>query len=346
MKIGDKLVGGGEPCFIIAEAGLNHNGDVELAKNLIDVAKNAGSDAVKFQTFKTERIVTKYAEKPMYQKLTTNPDTSQYYMIKRLELTDEDFEDISCYAKEKGIIFLSSAFDVESVDLIDRLGVPAFKVASGEITNFPLLQSIAEKNKPIILSTGMSTLEEIEDSLQFIRSHGTMDIVLLHCVTGYPLKIDDANLKLIKSLRHRFHLPVGFSDHTPGIEMSLAAVALGAVIIEKHFTLDRTLPGPDHRASLEQNELKQMIHLIRNIEKGMGNGIKRLTDGEELIKRTARKSIVAKVEIQKGSIITKNMLDFKRPGIGIEPKYLDRVIGKRARMSIKPDELIIIGKHV
>lgn len=344
IRIVGKLVGEGEPCFIVAEAGVNHNGDINLAKKLIDAAKNAGSDAVKFQAFRAERVVTKYAEKAKYQKETTSPNKPQYDMIKRLELKDEDFRELFDYAAKNNVIFLSSAFDKGSVDLLDDLGVPAFKVASGEITNFPLIKHIAEKNKPIILSTGMSTLGEIEDALGVIREKGAKNIVLLHCVTSYPAKIEDANLRVIETLRRRFKLPIGFSDHTLGITIPIAAVALGAVLIEKHFTLDRDLPGPDHKASLEPSELKDMISAIRDVEKALGDGIKRLTEDEERIKKVVRRSIVAKVNIPKGAVITEDMLDIKRPGIGIEPKYLSKIIGKRAKRDIEPDELVTFEK--
>ena len=346
VKIGRRLLGEGEPCFIIAEAGVNHNGNVDLAKKMIDAAKDAGADAVKFQAFRTEKVVTRYAEKTNYQKENTGQNESQYEMIRRLELREEEFIELCDYTKKKNIVFLSSAFDEESIDLLSNLGVPAFKVASGEITNFPLLRYMAEKKKPIILSTGMSTLGEIEDALEVIRQKGVEDIVLLHCVTSYPAKIEDANLRVIETLRQRFKLPVGFSDHTLGITIPIAAAALGAVLIEKHFTLDRTLPGPDHRASLEPDELKDMIKAIRDVEQALGDRIKKPTEDEERIKKIVRRSIVAKVEIPRGTVITENMLDFKRPGVGIEPKYLNEVIGKKARKDIKPDELITFKKLV
>jgi N-acetylneuraminate synthase/N,N'-diacetyllegionaminate synthase len=340
IRIGDKLVGDNEPVFIVAEAGVNHNGNVALGKKLIDLAKNAGADAVKFQTFKAEKIVTKYAEKAGYQKETTGLYELQYEMLKKLELKDEEFMELFNYAKKSNIIFLSSAFDRESIDLLNDLGVSAFKIASGEITNFPLLNYIAEKGKPVILSTGMSTLDEIGDALTVIRESGTEDIVLLHCVTSYPAKKEELNLRVIETLRQRFKLPVGFSDHTFGITIPLAAAALGAVLIEKHFTLDKNLPGPDHKASLEPNELKEMIKAIRDVEKALGNGVKKLTKQEKEIRKNVRRSVVAKVKISKGTIISEEMLDIKRPGIGIEPKHLNKIIGKRAKKNMEPDELI------
>jgi len=337
------LVGDGEPVFVVAEAGVNHNGSISLGKKLVDAAKKAEADAVKFQTFKTEKVVTKYAKKADYQKLA-GPDESQYEMLKKLELKHEEFAELSNYAKKKDIIFLSSAFDKESVDLLDNLGVPAFKVASGEIVNFPLLRHIARKKKPIILSTGMSAIEEIGDALEVIGKEGAKEIILLHCVTSYPARIEDANLKTIQTLRKRFKLPVGFSDHTLGITVPVAAAALGAVLIEKHFTLDKKLPGPDHKASLEPDELKEMIAAIKDAKKALGTGIRRLTKEEKKIKNLVRRSVVAKANIPKGTIITEDMLDTKRPGSGIDPRHMNLIIGKRAKKNIAADELITFEK--
>jgi len=344
VKIADKLVSKGEPCFIIAEAGVNHNGDVSLAKKLINVAKEAGADAVKFQTFKAEEVVTQGAEKAQYQKETTGTTESQFEMIKKLELTEKDFEELFACAREKGLIFLSTPFDKGSVDLLDRLGVPAFKVGSGEITNFPLLKHIARKKKPIILSTGMASLGEIEEASQVLRKEGAEEIILLHCVSCYPSKIEDMNLRAMETLRYAFGLPVGLSDHTLGITMPIAAIALGACVIEKHFTLDKNLPGPDHRASLEPDELKQMVGAIRDTEKAMGNGVKRPTVAEEENKKAARRSIVARVDIPEGSTITEEMLAVKRPGIGIESKYIERVVGATAKASFGENDIITWDK--
>ena len=328
------------PTFIIAEAGVNHNGDIDLAKKLIDVAKGACVDAVKFQTFKAENVATKNVEKAEYQKETTGMEKSQQDMLKKLELTEYDFVELADYAKEKGILFLSSPFDKESVDLLDEINVPVFKVASGEITNFPLLKHIAEKGKPIILSTGMATLGEIEDALRVSREEGAVDVVLLHCVTSYPAKMEDVNLRVIATLKHAFKLPVGFSDHTLGITVPTAAVSLGAVVIEKHFTLDKNLPGPDHKASLEPDELKEMVVAIRDVEKALGDGIKISTKEEEKIKKVARRSVVVKADIPKGTTIAENMLGIKRPGTGIAPKYMDLIVGKKAKENIRKDEIV------
>lgn len=344
IRIDDRLVGEGEPCFIIAEAGVNHNGDVSLAKKLIDVAKESGADAVKFQTFRAEEVVTMSAEKAPYQKEATGTEGSQIDMIKKLELSETDFRDLFAYARLKGIILLSSPFDKGSVDLLDQLGVPAFKIPSGEITNFGLLRHIARKRKPIIISTGMSTSGEVEEALEVIRKEGVEDIILLHCVSCYPARIGDMNLRVMGTLRRVFKLPVGLSDHTLGTTIPIAAAALGASVIEKHFTLDKDLPGPDHRASLEPEELKQSVKAIHQVELAIGDGKRRLTAEEERIKKLVRRSIVAKADIPKGTIITEEMLDIKRPGTGIEPKYIESVVGNVAKTTIRPDEVITRGK--
>lgn len=333
---------GANKVFIIAEAGVNHNGSVETAKQLVDVAVRAGVDAVKFQTFKTESVVSRYAPKAGYQKRTTNKDETQLEMLKGLELSSDDFKQLADYARKKNIIFLSSPFDKKSADLLDEIGVPAFKVASAEITNLPLLKYIAGKGKPVILSTGMSSLGEVEEAVKVIKNEGVKDIVLLHCVTSYPAKVEDVNLKAIQTMKSAFELPVGFSDHTMGITIPIAAVARGVCMIEKHFTLDKNLPGPDHKASLEPSELKEMVKTIRDVEKALGDGRKKPTKDEEKIKKVTRKGIVAKVDIPKGTIITEGMLDIKRPGTGIEPKYLNLVIGKKTKENIKKDEVIAI----
>jgi len=344
VKVGHRLIGEGEPCFIIAEVGVNHNGHFTLAKKLIDVAKEAGANAIKFQSFKAENVVTRKAPKAKYQKQATRPAQSQYEMIKKLELSAAHFEGLARHAQKKGMIFLSTPFDNESVDLLDGLGVPAFKIASGEITNLPLIRYTAKKSKPVILSTGMSTLREIGEALQVIRSEGIKDIVLLHCVTAYPAKMEDANLRAMETLRHAFKLPVGLSDHTLGITIPIAAVALGACLIEKHFTLDKNLPGPDHQASVDPEELKQMVKAIRQVEKAMGDGSKVPTKEEKQMQKVARRSIVAAVNIPKGTHISEAMLAIKRPGTGLEPKYMNKVIGAVARSRIAQDEPITTNK--
>jgi N,N'-diacetyllegionaminate synthase len=341
VKIGNRLVGDGEPVFVVAEAGVNHNGELGLAKKLVDVAKDAKADAVKFQAFKAENVAVKDAEKAAYQKQTTGSDESQYEMIKKLELTKKDLRELADYAKRKGLMFLASPFGKESVDLLDEIDVPAFKVASGEITNFPFLRYVAKKKKPVILSTGMATLGEINEAIDVIRNQDVTDIVLLHCVTSYPANARDVNLRAMLTLKCAFNLPVGFSDHTLGVMVPVAAVALGAAMIEKHFTLNRNLSGPDHKASLEPHELKEMVDAIRSIEEALGNGEKKPTYDEEEIKRIVRRSIVANMDIPKGAVITEDMLDVKRPGTGIGPKHFEKIIGKKAKLNIKKDTLIV-----
>ena len=339
IRIGDRLIGECEPCFIIAEAGVNHNGDIGLAKKLIDVAKTAGADAVKFQTFKADNVATKYAKMAEYQKKNIGKEENQLAMIKKLELSYAHFAELKKYCNKKDIIFLSTPHSSDAIDFIEPI-VPAYKVGSGDLTNLSSLKNKAKKRKPIILSTGMSTLGEVEEALKIIRDEGVEDIILLHCVSNYPAKIEDINLRAMETLKQAFKLPVGFSDHTLGITVPIAAVALGACIIEKHFTLDRNLPGPDHKASLEPNELKEMVKTIRNIEKALGDGIKKPTEDEEEIKKVARKSIVAKVDILRGTIITENMLGIKRPGTGIEPKHWDDIVGKKTKVNIIKDKII------
>lgn len=331
-------MGEGAPCFIIAEAGVNHNGDVKLAQKLIDVARECGADAVKFQTFRAEELVTRNAEKAEYQKETTGTEESQFDMLKRLELTEREFAGLFDYAQKRGLICLSSPFDSRSVDLLAELGMPAFKVPSGEITNLPLLQHIARKERPIILSTGMSTVGEIAEALKAMRQEGATKIILLHCVSSYPARVEDMNLRVIDTLRHTFGLPVGLSDHTLGITVPIAAVALGACVIEKHFTQNKNLVGPDHRISLEPPELKAMITAIRDVERALGDGVKRPSAAEEENKKVVRRSIVAKTDIPIGTVISQELLEIKRSGTGLEPKYLDDIMGKVATATIRSGE--------
>lgn len=340
VRIGERLVGEGEPCLIIAEAGVNHNGDFVLAKNLIDAAHEAGADAVKFQAFRAEEVATGLANKALYQKETTGADESQLDMLKRLELTGNEFAELAEYSRGKGLMFLATPFDRQSVDLLDKLAVPAFKIASGELTNFPLLRHIARKKKPVILSTGMATLDEIGESLKIIRNEGQEEIILLHCVSCYPAQIADMNLTAMQTLKLTFGLPVGLSDHTIGVTIPAAAAALGACVIEKHFTLDKNLSGPDHRASLEPDELRQMVQSIRDVEKALGNGVVKPTPEEEANRKVARRSIVARVDIPRGTVIEEDMLEVKRPGDGIESKYLTTVIGRRVRNIIRRGEMV------
>lgn len=326
-------------CFIIAEAGVNHNGDINIAKKLVDKAKEAGVDAIKFQTFRAENLVTKEAPKAEYQKETTG-DGSQFEMLKKLELSLEDHIILKKYCEEKGIMFISTPFDYESVDLLEKTDVLLYKVSSGDLTNLPLLSYIANKNKPIILSTGMANLGEVEEAVETISKAGNDRTILLHCTSNYPTAYEEVNLRAMLTMKEAFKLPVGYSDHTIGIEIPIAAVALGAKVIEKHFTLDRNMKGPDHRASIEPDELKIMVRSIRNIELAMGDGIKRCNKSEENTKSVARKSIVANRNINKDEIITINDVSFKRPEQGLKPKYIDLIIGKKARRNIYRDEFI------
>lgn len=326
--------------FIIAEAGDNHNGSRELAFRLIDKAVEAGADCVKFQTFITEEIISKRAEKAEYQKAATGSDESQYQMVKKLELSFEQFRELQKYAEERGITFLSTPFDIPSVEFLDSINIPCFKIPSGEITNLPYLIKIAETGRDVIMSTGMAELNEIESAINILREHGSGDISLLHCNTEYPTPYEDVNLRAMLTLKEKFGVRVGYSDHTQGIEVPIAAVALGAEIIEKHFTLDHNMEGPDHKASLEPDELKQMVDGIRKTEKALGNGIKTASPSEKKNIQIARKSIVARRNIEKGEILTEENLAVKRPGNGISPMRWYEVIGTKAIRDFSEDEMI------
>ena len=328
--------------FIIAEAGVNHNGSIELAKKLIDAAAEAKADAVKFQTFKTELCVSKNAKKASYQEQTTGKDESQFEMIKKLELNVHAHEELIKYCKFKNIMFLSTPFDSYSIELLDGFGLEIFKIPSGEITNLPYLRQIGRLNKKIILSTGMANLGEVEAAINALTQSGTNheNIALLHTNTQYPTPMRDVNLKAMLTMKEAFKLDVGYSDHTLGIEVPIAAAALGASIIEKHFTLDKNMQGPDHRASLEPSELKAMVEAIRNIELALGNGVKKASPSESENINIARKSIVAKTGIKKGEIFSEKNLCAKRPGNGISPMRWDETIGKTAQKDYKQDELI------
>lgn len=326
--------------FIIAEAGDNHNGSRKLAFRLIDKAVEAGADCVKFQTFITEEIISKRAEKAEYQKAATGSDESQYQMVKKLELSFEQFRELQKYAEKRGITFLSTPFDIPSVEFLDSINIPCFKIPSGEITNLPYLIKIAETGRDVIMSTGMAELNEIESAINILREHGSGDISLLHCNTEYPTPYEDVNLRAMLTLKEKFGVRVGYSDHTQGIEVPIAAVALGAEIIEKHFTLDHNMDGPDHKASLEPDELKQMVDGIRKTEKALGNGIKTASPSEKKNIQIARKSIVARRNIEKGEILTEENLAVKRPGNGISPMRWYEVIGTKAIRDFSEDEMI------
>lgn len=328
--------------LIIAEAGVNHNGSLKIAKQLVVAASEAGADIVKFQTFSADRLVTKSANKAEYQNQTTDASESQHAMIQKLELSLEMHKALILFCKQCNIEFFSTGFDIQSIDILVDLGLEHFKIPSGEITNLPYLRHIGKYGKPVILSTGMANLGEIEAALDVLETSGVQrkNITVLHCNTEYPTPMKDVNLKAMLAIRDTFGVKVGYSDHTFGTEVSVAAVALGATVIEKHFTLDRTLPGPDHRASLEPNELRAMVMAIRNIEEALGDGIKRPSPSETKNKLIARKSLVAATAIQNGEFFTKANLTVKRPGTGITPMRWDEVLGRTAVRDFEPDEMI------
>ncbi len=328
--------------LIIAEAGVNHNGDLVLARQLIDVAAEAGADMVKFQTFSADRLVTRTAKKADYQTQSTDSNESQHEMLRRLELSAEMHRELIVHCATRNIDFFSTGFDTESIDLLVSVGQDHFKIPSGEITNLPYLRHIGRLGKAIILSTGMATMGEIEAAIEVFEEEGTprSNMTVLHCTTEYPTPMSEVNLRAMQSIHAAFGVAVGYSDHTSGIEVAIAAAALGATVIEKHFTLDRNLPGPDHRASLEPEELKAMIAAIRNVEVALGDGIKRLTASEARNKPIARKSLVASRPIKMGDVFSAHNITVKRPGTGISPMRWDEVLGRRAPHDFAPDELI------
>lgn len=328
--------------LIIAEAGVNHNGDMILAKRLIDVAADAGADLVKFQTFDADRLVTRTAAKAEYQVRTTGREESQYEMLRRLELTEDILRELILHCKARNIGFLSTAFDIESVDLLNRLGQDRFKIPSGEITNLPYLRYIGRLGKAVIVSTGMATMGEVEAVIGVLEQTGIHreKTTFLHCSTEYPTPMNHVNLRAMLSIRNAFGVEVGYSDHTEGIEVSVAAVALGASVIEKHYTLDRNLPGPDHKASIEPAELRALVKAIRNIEVALGDGIKRPSSSEERTKLVARKALYARRPINAGEVFSSENMTVKRPAIGISPMRWDEVIGRIARRDFEIDEAI------
>jgi len=329
-----------EPVFIIAEAGVNHNGQLATALRLVEAAKEAGADAVKFQTFRAERIVGAAAEKAAYQKRHTSSDETQYQMLKRLELSEEAHYRLVEHCRAVQIEFLSTPFDDESADFLARLGISRFKISSGEITNTPFLQYIAEKGRPVILSTGASDLGEVAAAIAALEAGGATQISLLHCVSQYPAPYEDINLRAMHTLANVFRVPVGYSDHTLGIEIPVAAVAMGARIIEKHFTLDRNMPGHDHQASIEPLDFQRMVQSIRHVEAALGDGVKRPAVSEREIRPNIRKSLVAAVDLQEGEMITPEVLQIKRPGTGISPSFLKEVIGLKLTRPVKKDTVL------
>lgn len=326
--------------FVIAEAGVNHNGDIKIAKQLIDTASEAGADAVKFQTFQADSLVCRTAKKANYQLEMTDKAETQYDMLKKLELTQQMHKELIEHCAKKNIMFLSTPFDLASIALLSELGMQLYKIPSGEITNLPYLREIARQHKKIILSTGMSSMDEVKAAVKILKDNGAEGITLLHCNTQYPTPITDVNLLAMVKMQEETGLPVGYSDHTRGIEIPIAATALGAVVIEKHFTLDKGMEGPDHKASLEPQELVRMVEAIRKTELALGNKIKQVSGSEKLNVEIVRKSIVAATNIKRGEKYTEKNLTTKRPGTGINPMLWDEVIGKLANKDYKVDELI------
>jgi N,N'-diacetyllegionaminate synthase len=328
------------PCFIIAEAGVNHNGDLALAKQLVQAAKDAGADAVKFQTFQAKHLVTADAPQAAYQARNSGKTESQFDMLKRLELPLESFAELSRFCQELGILFMSTAFDEESADFLAGLGMSIFKIPSGELTNIPLLQHIARFGKPMIVSTGMGTIEEIQEAVEAIQATGNTDITVLHCVTDYPTPPDQVNLRAMHVIAQALNVPIGYSDHTMGIEASVTAVAAGAKVIEKHFTLDCSLPGPDHKASLEPDDLAEMVRGIRRVEVLLGSGRKQPNEAEKAVAKIVRRSVVAARDLKAGETLSSELLLLRRPGTGIEPARLGEMIGRTLVRDVKEGTLL------
>ncbi len=340
IKLGRKTIGKGAPVFIVAEAGVNHNGDTELALELVRQAKKTGADCVKFQTFKAETVTSRQSPKAAYQLKVTDPKESQFEMLKKLELSESVYPRIVSLCRELDIQFLSTPYHFNDVDFLNGLNVGAFKVASGQLVESPFLKYIAKLNKPIILSTGMSTVEEIREAVEAVRTAGNDQVILLQCTTNYPSAIEDANLRAMVSMRDDLNVLVGYSDHTQSHFSAYTAVALGAVIVEKHFTLDRTLPGPDHSSSLEPDEFRNLVRGIREIEKALGSPMKKPTAAELKNLTGMRRSIAAMKGIPAGMIIRRDDLVFKRPATGLQPKMLEEIVGKRAKKDIQKDTIL------
>ena len=340
MVIGGVRIGPGEPCFVIAEAGVNHNGDLALARELVTAAAGAGADAVKFQAFHADAVAAPGAPKAAYQEAATGGGGSQLELLRALELGADALGELKALAEEHGLVFLASAFDESSVAALDELGLAAFKVGSGEITNHPLLGDIGARGRPVILSTGTADLDEVVRAVEVLRTAGATDVVVLHCTTAYPADASEANLRALATLRERLGVAVGYSDHTTGDEVALAAVALGACVLEKHFTLDRTLAGPDHRASLEPDELARLVERVRRVEAALGDGVKRPTASERETAAVVRRSLAAADDLAAGSVLTRAMLTSLRPGTGISPERIDEVVGRKLRRDFARHELL------
>lgn len=342
IQLGKYKIGPGHPCFIVAEAGVNHNGSLEMARQLVDVALEAEATAIKFQAYKAERLASKDAPKAEYQVRTTGGTESQLEMLRRLELSHDAHRDLMGYCRQRGILFMSTPFDEDNADFLDELGIPVFKIPSGEITNLRFLAHVARKGKPMIVSTGMSNLGEVDAAVRTIREEGNRDLVLLHCVSSYPAAPRDVNLKAMRTMALAFSLPVGYSDHTPGVEVALAAVALGACVVEKHITLNRNLPGPDHQASLEPDELKALVRGVRIVEEALGDGQKVPTASEKNTAAIARKSLVAARDLPAGTRLAEEHLTVKRPGNGLPPAMLGLVVGRTLKVGVGEGTLIAL----
>jgi N,N'-diacetyllegionaminate synthase len=336
--IGKRKIGPKSPVFIIAEAGSNHNGDLSLGKQLIDAAADIGADAVKFQKFTTEELVLPDAPKAQYQVKTTGDGENQYEMLKRLELSAEVFGELARHAEKRGILFFASVFDFPSVDFVVSARLPTIKIGSGDTNNYPLIRHVAKTGLPVLLSTGMSTLQEVKQAVDCVRSTGNQQLLLFHCVSSYPAQASAANLKVMHTLS-KFGCPVGYSDHTPGIAVALASVALGAVSIEKHFTIDKSLPGPDHSMSMDPDEFRALVKGVREVEASLGAPMKRVLDAEKDILRIARKSLVARVSIPAGTVLKPEMIAIRRPAGGLEPKFFDKIVGKKIVKSLAAGQL-------
>ena len=335
-----RKVGPGEKCLVIAEAGVNHNGDMGLAKEMIDAAADAGADVVKFQSFRAEKLATRHTPQAEYSRHLAAGKLSHFDMLKSLELSESQHRDLMSYCEQKGVAFLSSPFDETMADLLDNLGVAGFKTPSGEITNLHYLAHIARKGRPMIVSTGMSSLGEVETALRTIQQAGDPPVVLLHCLSQYPAPPSEVNLRAMLTMAAAFGVPTGYSDHTEGVAVSVAAVALGACVIEKHYTLSRDLPGPDQKASLEPDELKRLVSEIRTVESCLGDGIKRMAPSEADTAKVARKSIVAARDLPAGAVLDGDSVTVKRPGTGLPPAFMEFVLGRKLRRAVRSDELI------
>ena len=343
VRIKEFKIGRKNPCFIIAEAGVNHNGDIDIAHKLIDAAKLAGADAVKFQSFKAEALVTSDSKKADYQLKTTNGDNSQLSMLKKLELSTLEQAQLKKHCDDKGILYLCTPYEHESADLLEQIGVDAYKIASTDTSNIPFLRYLAKKGIPVLLSTGMSDLGDVEKSVNELKTHGLAGkIIILQCTSEYPAPIEDINLLSMKTMGTAFNCPVGFSDHTPGLGASPWAVAAGACVIEKHFTLDKNMEGPDHKASINPDEMKELVRTVRNVELALGDGIKRIMPSEAKNKSKMRKSLVAVRKIPAGEIIKQEYLACKRPGTGLSPEWFDKVIGKHAAIDIDKEQVLTL----